>query len=92
MKDETNRWDEILFVILVQVVFFLSPELSERVVSLFISINSLVCMPFVRSDLKYWTVFRIHIQLNPDPYPAKNLNPDPNPEDPWIRIRILAIF
>ena len=27
--------------------------------------------------------------MNPDPYPAKNLIPDP--EDPWIRIRIQAI-
>ena len=26
---------------------------------------------------------------NPDP--AKNINPDPDPERPWIQIRILAI-
>ena len=35
-------------------------------------------------------VFRICNLLNSDPDPAKILNPDP--EDPWIRIRILAIF
>ena len=35
-------------------------------------------------------MFRIRIQLNSDPDLAKILNPDQ--EDPWIRIRILAIF
>ena len=28
---------------------------------------------------------------NPDPEIAKNINPDPDPERPWIQIRILAI-
>ena len=37
-------------------------------------------------DFEDWitfrTVLRIRIQLNPDPDPAKSLNPDPVSEDP----------
>ena len=39
----------------------------------------LACRPGQLSTLALKSVFRIHIQLNTDPNPAKNLNTDPDP-------------
>ena len=64
----------------------MAPEYSKSTCFPFRALHSL---HYLRLQLAYTTtVFRIRTQMNPDS--AKNLNPDP--EDPWIRIRILANF
>ena len=47
------------------------------------------CLFYLKICTKQFNSVSKPYSLNPDPDPAKYFNPDP--EDPWIRIRILAI-